>query len=106
MGDLDDYLVVKLYEEEGATHSVMNLPAVEKLLAPQIKANIFPDGIMAPDKCVDFREFDDTTSHTLYFWDNKHQDFEINLMPGYFIKVSFLNLFNFCQWFFRRSGIR
>ena len=71
MGDLDDYLSVKLYEEEGGTHSAINLPVVESLLAPQITADVFPDGIMAPDQCNDYREFDDTTSHTLYFWDNK-----------------------------------
>ena len=71
MGDLDDYLVVNLYEEDGGTHSAINTPVVETLLAPQITADVFPDGIMAPDQCIDFQLFDDSTSHTLYFWDNK-----------------------------------
>ena len=95
MGDIDDYLSIKLYEEEDRIHSAMNKPLIESLLAPQITAEDFPDGIMAPDKFIDFQEYDDTTSHTLYFWDNKHLDFKINLLPCYRIQNF---IFVFCKW--------
>ena len=95
MGDLDDYLSIKLYEKEGDIHSALNIQDIKMLLAPQITAKIFPDGIMAPDKCINYQEFDDTTSHTLYFWDNKHQDLEIDLLPYYCIKTF---IFVYSKW--------
>lgn len=67
------------------------MPFFKDMLKFQLDPYYFPDSLKPPDNTLDFHEYDDNLSHTLYIWENQNNDLGLNLAPSFdIVKVCFV----------------
>lgn len=99
LGDHDDFIDCSFYEHfanENVYSSNFNEPLLKYVLTPQLQAHVFPFSKSDPDVIHDLNEHGpDELSSSIWIWDQKADDLEIDLRPIYTLSKA---IFVFSRW--------
>ena len=104
--------IYESYNQENLQASTFNQPYIRSILSSQLTADVFPFSFVEHDTYHETKDFghDQGVSHSIFCWDFKAPELDINLFPLFkidkavFVLVRYTELISFHELHLRCSS--